>query len=251
MKSFTPFFASAVDIIVPFHGQYLHVQRCLDSIYRHTNTNPFRVILVDDASPCKDFIHEVQKQCPAVGVRLEERAGFAGALLAGYMESTCPWVVFMHSDVEVATMDWLLQLGETLVRGKAQNVRMALASSNNPGIENKFIRARHGPGEYNDVVSTDEPLPLYCAMFHRELFPRIGGFLQTYPYAGYEDTELFYRMKARGYLQAVCGRSWVKHAGGATISAVSDADPAARAEMEKNKDRCIEDLKRLLPPKKG
>ena len=247
MKSLSPFFASAVDIIIPFHGQYLHVQKCLDSIYRHTNTNPFRIILVDDASPCKEFLVEVQKQCPAVGVRLDQRAGFAGALLAGYMESTCPWVVFMHSDVEVVTMDWLLQLGESLVRRKADNCRMALAMSDNPGVDNKFLRPRPGPGDYSDIVALDEPLPLYCAMFHRELFPRIGGFLQQYPYAGYEDTELFYRMKSRGYKQLVCGKSWVRHVGGVTIDAVCHADPQAREEMEKNKDRCIADLKRLAP----
>lgn len=245
VKPHSAFFASPVDIIIPYYGQYASVQRCLDSIYRRTTTNPFRVILVDDASPCKDFLEQVGKQCPITPVRLESRVGFAGALAAGFAKVTCPWVVLMHSDVEVTTMDWLIGLGECMLRQKQANVRMALAGSDNPGVESNTLRPRQTSERVGDVVA-DEPLPLYCAMFHRELFHRIGGFLRTYPYAGYEDVELFYRMKSHGYGQAVCGTSWVKHYAGKTVTAVAESDKVAREEMELNRERCMADLAVLM-----
>ena len=83
-------------------------------------------------------------------------------------------------------------------------------------------------------------------MCPRELFDHIGGFIKEYPLAWYEDEELAFRMKHFGYKQGICGRSWVQHDGGATINALWKEDPSTKEIMEKNRSRCLEDMKLLV-----
>jgi GT2 family glycosyltransferase len=79
------------------------------------------------------------------------------------------------------------------------------------------------------------------------LFSRVGGFLKNYPYGYYEDEEFAARLRKYGYKQAVCRSSWVHHEGACTIRSIWRANPNLRKVMEEeNRDRCIEDMKKLI-----
>jgi GT2 family glycosyltransferase len=216
---------------------------------------------VDDHSPNKFFVEEFLADSPLVKDtgsmgfqhkpqlvlhRTPEQLGFAGALQYGFERSEEPWVVFMHSDCVIEDKNWLIEMGQSLLNLKEQNVRMVSAKTNNPG-EDAYKELKSSKGEYGkDIVLTDGCLPLYCAMSHRELFNRIGGFVKPYPFGWYEDEELAHRMRKHGFKQAVCGRSWVRHEGGVTIDQLWKDRPETRKIMaEDNRERCIVDIKTL------
>lgn len=234
---------SQADIIVPFHGQYNHVRRLVESLLLHTKSNPYLITLVDDASPNAVFAETIKNAAPVRVIRLNEQRGFAGALRAGYEGTVKPWCVFMHSDCVVEDHYWLQRLGESCLRLKDKNVRLVHARTDNPQCEHSVLKATKHEAQHEDrIVAEDDPLPLICAMTHRQLFDNLGGFLKEYPYGGYEDVELFYRMKRHGMKQAVCGSSWVHHVGGSTMNEVMSRDKKARAIIEANYDLCMADL---------
>jgi len=82
-------------------------------------------------------------------------------------------------------------------------------------------------------------------MSHRELYPRIGGFIKKYFPIGYEDEELSYRMRKYGYQQAICGKSWVRHDGGATINNLCKTNKKYLDFINENRASCIKDIQSL------
>lgn len=241
-KNTSPFRAAQVDILIPFHGQYKRVRDLVESVLLHTVNCQHLITLIDDGSPNTSFLPSVAKSAPVHTVRLDEQRGFAAAVNAGYRHTVHPWVVVLHSDCLIRQRNWMQHLGESLLALRGDNVRLVHARTNTPTVDHPDLPPSPVEQSTSDrVVATDDPLPLVACMFHRELLNRLGGPLQEYPYAGYENVELFYRMKRNGFRQAVCGRAWVEHAGGATIS---EMDRKQRLMMESNYDLCLRDLKR-------
>src|SRR4051812_28979798 len=90
-----------IDILIPFHGQYAAVRNCMESVVRYTAIERYRITLVDDGSPNRDFIEQVKKTGLVGCVRLAKQAGFGAALQAGFEATEFPWVVFLNSDTEI------------------------------------------------------------------------------------------------------------------------------------------------------
>jgi GT2 family glycosyltransferase len=235
---------SEVDIIIPFHGQYNSIRRLVENILLYTKSNPYLITLVDDASPNAMFLETIKTMAPVRTIRLNEQRGFAGALKAAYDSTLKPWCVFMHSDCLVQDQLWLQRLGESALRLKDKNVRLIHSRTDNPQCDHSVLKSTAHESQEEDVIVTeDDPLPLICGMVHRQLFDHIGGFLKQYPYGGYEDVELFYRMKKHGMKQAVCGLSWVHHEGGLTMNEIMSNNKKAKDLIEANYDLCMADLK--------
>lgn len=240
-----------VDIIIPFHDQYKKVLYLVMSILKNTRGSiPYHVILVDDDSPNVDFLNMFDKTPRVRTLRNDTRLGFGGSLQEGFASGDSPFIVFMHSDVEILMPNWLMELGESFLNLRQHNVQLVSARSNNPGAHyTARLRAEKGAKAIDDMIISDDEegsLPLYCAMCHRELFNRIGGFIKPYPLAGYEDEELCFRMRKNGFYQGISGASWVQHIGSVTIDAVCSSDRTAKETMEKNRDLCLLDMQKLL-----
>lgn len=243
-KNKAPTFSrSRVDIIVPFHGQYKRLISLIESVLR-LRTNPYLLTLVDDGSPNVGFLKQIEKVPQLNRIRLEKQVGFGAALKAGFDATKQPFVMFMHSDCEALDPSWMLSLGQTLLSLEGQGVGMVSARSDNPLCEDERFVAKMNTTSEHVILEKGESMPLYCAMCRRDLFGKIGGFIKEYPYAMYEDQELSYRMGSRGIKQAISGTSWVKHHGNATVGEVSRFNPLALDEMEKNYERCVEDMKK-------
>jgi len=234
------FSRSRVDIIIPFHGKYEKVLRLVKSILFATKSNPYQICLVDDCSPNVKFLQEMASLPQVFTTRTPSQLGFGGALEYGFKQTKQPWVLFLHSDCLIEQANWMLNLGRCLLSHKDENVKMVCSRSNNPGVD--FIKVEKSE-DVEDYVLSEETLPLYCVMCHRELFSHIGGFVKNYPYGWYEDEELSFRMRAHGFKQAVCGNSWVRHEGGATINDLMILNPKAAKIMESNREKCIADMK--------
>lgn len=233
----------AVDIIIPFHGQYELVTECLAAIYACTPNQNYKVILVDDCSPNETYLRNITHGKKTVGIRLEKQSGFGAALAAGFAAGTNDHVAFLHSDTKVDNINWLANLQRGLAKYRAAGVKLVSARTDDPGTA-----AGYDPrliGEPSDNVGdavVAQALPLFCAYCHRKLFQKIGGFIKPYPFAWYEDEELFWRMKYYGYKQAVIGNSWVRHRGGATVKDMLTR-PKIKEVIENNRNLCLRDVR--------
>ena len=252
-------FYTPVDIIIPYHGQYEKLNTLLDSIFRLTRSNYYKVYIVDDASPNAQFIKILEKNAARNAnvrrienniktIRLNEQRGFAGAIKAGFDVSESPYVCFINSDCKIETIHWLRSLGECLLRLKSQNVRMVCPMTNNSvgGHPAQTAKEKFVPTE-DVILENGDFLSMYCFMCHRELFNHCGGFIKEYPYGFFEDEEFGARMQHYGFKQAVCGDSWVYHEGQSTIKSIWREKPEIEVIMqEENRKRCIADMKKLL-----
>lgn len=180
-------------------------------------------------------------------IRTDEQKGFGGACKIGYEAGESPYVCFVNSDCLIEDAAWLRNMGESLLNLKSQGVRMISPMMNNPvGGDPAQRGEKYIKAEDDIIISDDSFLTLSCFLCHRELFSKIGGFIKEYKFGYYEDEELAARMKKYGYKQAVCRKSYVHHEGQKTIKSVQRANPEIRKIMEEeNRQRCIEDMKKL------
>jgi GT2 family glycosyltransferase len=244
-----PDFRSAVDIIIPFHGQYDKVTRLIESIFRYTYSSVYNLCLVDDCSPNIDFVKDLSgtKMTPPLTlqcVRCQEHQGFAGALQKGFDQTKNPWILFLNSDCLVEDVNWLQSLGEAALAMKSDNVRMVAPRTNNPVGGDERQKGEKGK-KCENIILTEGHLSMYAFMVHRDLFGKVGGFLKHYPYGGYEDEEFAYRMRHYGFKQGIAGSSWVHHDGGSTIREMCQKNPDLPAEIDKNFDLCVRDIRSL------
>jgi GT2 family glycosyltransferase len=248
-----------VDIIIPFHGQYEKVTKLVSSLIYYTKIPHFRICIVDDASPNKDYIGYGFEQIPnLLEIRNDQQLGFGASIQRGVeslekiKRSNQPifsWIVIMHSDCEVVEPNWLLYLGQSIMKLKNSGIKMVSPLTNNPTIETMKMKASkslvpENGEQLNDIILTedDDYLPLYCAMCHRELFRRIG-FIKHYPYAGYENKEFAKRMHKYGFYQAVSVRSFIKHKGDCTLQYMRRKRPETRYQIsEGNRILYLQDI---------
>ena len=258
-----------IDIIIPFHGHYSKVTKLIQSIIIYTDW-PFSITLVDDASPNEAYgksmtnpetIGMKKSQLSIVVddvfyklinvVRNETQLGFGASVMKGYEASFQHLIVVIHSDCEIVNKLWLSDLIKSLTNLKKHGVKMVSPKTNNPVEGSKYLLASEKGISGNDlilngdVIEDEAYLPMYCAIFHRQLFQQIGG-LRPYPYGWYECVEFANRMRINGFKQGVSGKSWISHEGGMTVNSLEEAQ---MIEMRENKNRCIADIKRLQEPK--
>lgn len=242
-----PFSEQMVDVIIPFHGCYDKVAKLVQSLLYLTTTNQFRLCLVDDCSPNSTFIDTAFEVFPNVlTLRNESQIGFGASLQAGVdalkRYGEFPWLVFMHSDCVIEESNWLLSMGQTMLNLKESKVRMVSAMTNNSTGGSLLLQCEKENKRKTDaILEKEDYLPLYCSLCHKDLFNKINGFIKHYPYVGYEDRELAYRMRKYGYRQAVCGNAWVYHEGGATTSYLR----RKKQIVIDNKKIWLEDMKNL------
>ena len=239
-------FREEVGIILPFHGRYDCVLKCVESIYKLTKTNPYKIYLVDDGSPNVNFMTGFKKSNKIIPVRLNTQVGYASACEAGFAKSTEPFLVFLHSDCVVEEGNWLKSMGETLLKLQPQRVRMVGPLSNNPlGGDERQKANKNEQHPSRTVILEDTHISSCCFMVQRDLFEQTRGFLKNYPLGYWEDEEFAHRMRHFRLKQAICGTSWVRHVGEETYKEIFRKNPNLLKVIDENRERCIQDMRAL------
>jgi len=216
-----PFYMRAVEIIIPFHGKQSRVARLLGEVFSTVATNRYLVTLVDDGSKNDQFLKQLQEK-KIQGVRFlrnDRQSGFGAAVnlaLRNPPAQDIPFVCVLHSDVRLETTNWLINLGRSLLQMKGEGVKMVCPKTDNPLSENQQLVSDGDTRTASETLKSGF-IPMYCFLANRELFSKVGLIAEA-PYAGAEAEEYCIRMKSKGYLQGVCGDSWVRHEGEGTMS---------------------------------
>jgi GT2 family glycosyltransferase/glycosyltransferase involved in cell wall biosynthesis len=232
-----------VSIIIPVFNQLEFTHACLSSLQRQEDGTATEVIVVDDRST--DATPELIPRIPGLAYfRNDSNSGFIASCNHGAQRAHGEYLLFLNNDT-VVTAGWLQALLNTF----ATNPEAGLIGSKLVYPDGRLQEAggiiwRDGTGwnrgkfqdakdpEYNYLREVD-----YCSgaslIIPRSLFDELGGFDSRYSPAYYEDTDLAFRVRARGHKVLYQPLSVVVHYEG--ITSGRDVSTGVKQHQEVNR----------------
>ena len=197
-----------VSILIPVFGQHATTFTCIKSISEYPPHRPFEVIVMDDCSPTP----AAEALASVSGIRIIRNAanlGFIGNVNVAATHARGQWLVILNNDTVVrqSALDALLDTFDAhqnvgLVGAKLLNADGSVQEAGGivwrDGSAWNWGRGQHREDpRFNFVRDAD-----FCSgaalAISRELFADMGGFDAHYNPAYYEDTDLAFRIRARG-----------------------------------------------------
>jgi N-acetylglucosaminyl-diphospho-decaprenol L-rhamnosyltransferase len=214
-----------------------YLRECLASIYEHTQSIAFEIIVVDNASP-EGGVDALKKQFPdIVLIKSAENLGFAGANNVGFRKSTGKFVLFLNPDTKLLNpaINIVLRSFESLpnagiVGCKLLNADLSVQTSSimkfpgilNQVLQSEVLRLRWPSFPLWDIgpLFSSDPKPAKvevitgaCMMMRREVFEIVGMFSEEYfMYA--EDVALCWKLTRAGFSNYYVEEGNVVHYGG-------------------------------------
>ena len=213
-----------VAVVIPnFNGRHL-IDDCLRALAAQTQP-PQEIVVVDNGSTDGSEAH-LRAAWPDVRVeRLERNLGFAGGANVGVRATRAPLVAVLNSDAEPAP-DWLAELlaaprpadvwswGSVLISRETGRIESAGDLCNLYGMASKHLRDRpldELPAEPFEVFAPPGAAPL----LRRDVFDELGGYHDRF-FLYYEDVDLAFRARLRGYRALLVPTARVHHRLGAS-----------------------------------
>ncbi len=215
-----------VSIVIPVYGQLAYTLNCLAGLFAHAAAVSVEIIVVDDASP--DGSGELLRLVDGIRViRREMNTGFIASCNAGAAEAAGRFIVLLNNDTR-ALPGWLDGLvGSFTDFPRAGLVGSKLLYPDGTLQECGGIVWRDG-GAWNYGRDDDPNRPQYnfaravdfvsgaSIAMPAELWRELGGFDDHFAPAYYEDVDLAFRLRARGYQTMVQPKSRLIHYEGKT-----------------------------------
>jgi GT2 family glycosyltransferase len=228
-----------VSIVILTHNRVESTRWCVTGL-RETAYRPFEVIFVDNGST-DDTVRELRalsESGPPFRCRVIENDSNVGCSTArnqGADAAEGAFLVFMDNDVVTRTRHWLDLLiatfGDESVGGASPKLVYPMppypiqfaGGAVSPGGRVQFI----GRGEPRGAAEYNEPRDLQCTIsacvaMRRSLFHEVGGFDEAYNPVQYEDIDLSYKIRERGYVIRYEPRAEMYHFEGTTTQDCDD-----------------------------
>jgi cellulose synthase/poly-beta-1,6-N-acetylglucosamine synthase-like glycosyltransferase len=173
------------------------------------------VIVVDDGST--DDTLQVLARYPEVRVVSQANAGPAAARNRGVREASGEIVLFTDDDCEPFP-NWLTEMLKPFDDPDVVGAK-GVYRTRQPEVAARFVQI-----EYEDRYrmmarqATIDFIDTYSAAFRRDRFIESGGYNTAFPVACCEDSELSYRMSARGWRMVFVKMAIVWHQHPATLT---------------------------------
>ena len=236
-----------VDIIVPVYRGLADTQLCVNSVLASACTTPYRLIVINDASPepeVTDWLRARAAQEPRITL-LEnaDNLGFVGTVNRGMALSHSHDVLLLNSDTEVAN-DWLDRIRSAAYSDR--QVASVTPLSNNATICSypKFCQDNALPAGYstasldalcaqtNPGAVVDVPTGVgFCMYIRRDCLAQVGLFDTDNFGKGYgEENDFCQRAAQAGWRNLHLLDTFVLHTGGVSFGA--SKSPREQAAME-------------------
>lgn len=239
--------ASMVDIIVPVYRGLRDTQVCIESVLQSTVRTPFRLVIINDASPEPDIQSWLERKAQEDGrillLKNDRNLGFVGTVNRGMSLDQRNDILLLNSDTEVAN-DWLDRLRHAAY--SAPNVATVTPFSNNATICSypRFCADNELPPGY-DTRSLDQlfaqthahtalDIPTgvgFCMYIRRDCLEQVGLFDAERFGLGYgEENDFCQRALQNGWRNLHALDIFVRHTGG-----VSFGDAKSTRELQAQK----------------
>ncbi len=249
---FPRFDHTRVSIVIPVFNQWRYTYMCLTSLLTHTRI-PFEVIVVNNASSDGSG----QRLESVKGIRTinnPENMGFVQACNQGASEAGGDYILFLNNDTEV-TDGWLEALLLPFDKESTGIVGARLIYPDGRLQEAGNIIWSDGLG-WNYGKGDDPELPQYsyvkavdycsgaCLLIKKTLWDEIGGFDMRFAPAYYEDTDLCFSVREKGYRVIYQPESRVIHHEG--VSAGTDVSTGYKRYQAVNHKKFTEKWREVL-----
>lgn len=222
--------APKVSIIIPIYGKWSYTENCLSALNSSAIKTTFEVIVVDDASQDHSWLYLQQKKdsygFPVKLVRHKQNKGFACACNSGILKAEGDHILLLNNDVEV-TDGWLdHMLAELDKEAKTGVVGAVLTYGGGRHIQHCGVSLGISGGYWVPMhVDRGYPMAMWkkpyrrsldavtgaCMLIRGETLRQVGlldeGFIN-----GYEDVDLCFRARQRGWNVAMCYQAIMQHA---------------------------------------
>jgi GT2 family glycosyltransferase len=237
-----------VSVVIPVHNKWVYTAACLRSLAETRCSASFEVIVVDDHSSDQtpERLPEVEG---LVSIRNEQNPGFVGSCNRGAEAARGRYLVMLNNDTQVLD-GWLDALIETFTHHPDTGIAGAsLIYPDGTLQEAGGIVFRDGSGwNYGKGDQADRPEYQYtrevdycsgaCIMLETSLFRDLDGFDTYYAPAYYEDTDLAFRVRARGLKVRVQPAAAIVHHEG--ITSGTDLNEGAKRYQAVNRKKFLE-----------
>lgn len=198
-----------VSVIIPVHNKFAYTYNCLKSIQAALPDRTFEIIIVDDCSDDETVLCALVFAGAVRLVRNSSNLGFVRTCNAGAAVARGKYLLFLNNDTLVKE-GWLDELVETFER--VPNIGIAgskLLFEDGKLQEAGGIIWRLGDG-WNWGRGRDPAEPAFCylrdvdwvsgaaLMIESAMFRDLNGFDPVFAPGYYEDTDLAFRVRARG-----------------------------------------------------
>ncbi|CAM4013564.1 glycosyltransferase family 2 protein [Cohnella lubricantis] len=224
-------------IIIPTNNRLDLLQRCIESIRRHTESGA-EILVVDNGSSDGTILWCNRERIPFISLSRNE--GFPAACNKGMRMAAGDTIVLLNNDT-VVSPNWL------------DNLTAALYSSSDIGIVGPVMNYASGKQQvhypYDDLeeyqriaatvnrsapsawVRTDRLVGV-CLVFRRELMERIGLLDERFSPGHFEDDDYCLRARLHGLRLLICPDSLIHHEGSASFR--RDGEEAQQRLVERN-----------------
>lgn len=201
-------------VIIPTYNRAGRIGYCLEALRNQDCVQAFEVIVVDDGS--SDDTSQVLARYREVRVVSQANAGPAAARNHGVREAFGEIILFTDDDCEPFP-NWLTEMLKPFDDPDVVGAK-GIYGTRQPELLARFVQI-----EYEDRYrmmarqATIDFIDTYSAGFRRDRFIESGGYDPSFPVACCEDSELSYRMSARGWRMIFAQTAIVWHQHPATL----------------------------------
>lgn len=218
----------SADIIIPIYNAYEDLVKCLESIYKYTDLEKNRLILINDNSPDERIrpLLEEQRKNNTIVLHNEVNKGFSNNINLGMEQSTDHDVILLNSDT-IVTEKWVEKMVECAYSDEA--IATVTPLSNNASLCSvpKFCEENELP-EYLSIGQAGEIVERcslkrypritvangFCMLIKREVINAIGRFDAGTFGRGYgEENDFCNRAEQVGYHHVMCDDTYIFHSG--------------------------------------
>lgn len=215
-----------VSIVIPVYNQFAYTYNCLWSIHTHNSNIAIELIVADDNS--SDMTVELEEIINGIKViHNKKNKQFLVNCNNAAKEAKGKYIVFLNNDTQVQK-DWLKALTDLM----EEDINIGLAGSKlvypngrvqeaggivwKDGTVLQYGNDRQsGEEELNYLRETDY-ISGASIIIRKTLWDEIGGFDERYAPAYYEDVDLAFEVRKRGYRVVYQPESEVIHFEGMT-----------------------------------
>jgi GT2 family glycosyltransferase/glycosyltransferase involved in cell wall biosynthesis len=231
----TPLRSNSVDIIIPVFNGLQTLQVCVDSILKHT-TNPYRIVIVDDASTdplVSKYLRGVRDNHIHI-LSNKSNLGFVESANLGFAFSKDD-VVLLNSDA-VVTPRWLDKMHNCAYSSEAIGTVTPLTNNGTICSIPKFLENNRIPEGFtvesfaNLVESVSEgdypPIPTavgFCVYIKRFLLEKVGPFDSGFTPGYGEENDFCMRALEAGFLSVLDDATFVYHQGESSFTTRADS----------------------------
>lgn len=243
-----------VSIVIPIYNQFDYTYHCLESILRHSGNISYEILLADDCST--DLTGEIEKVVTGIRViRNRTNLRFLLNCNNAAAQAKGKYILFLNNDTQVQA-DWLRPLaelmeadpsigltGSKLVYSDGHLQEAGGIFWNDASAWNYGHMQNPEDPEYNYVKEADY-ISGASIMVRRSLWEEIGGFDERFAPAYYEDSDLAFEVRKRGYRVVYQPLSVVVHFEG--VSNGTDLTSGQKAYQAVNQQKFYEKWKNVL-----